>query len=276
MTWHVDQGLLSRYEAGTLDDASAYSIEAHLPACPACQRLAALASDTEQHEAAWLEIIDRVDRPRPAPAERLLGALGLRQDTARLLAATPALTSSWLLAVGAVLGFAAWSAQLRPTAGLAWFLTLAPIIPLAGIATAFGPGVDPTHEIGVAAPMHGLRLLLLRSATVLVSSVLLAALAATTLPHIEWYPVAWILPALALSVAALALGAWLAPPVAAVVVGAAWAVGVATASELSGSRLAAFGTTGQLVALVVIVVATAIVITRRRRLEVLGRRPPFA
>jgi hypothetical protein len=57
--------------------------------------------------------------------------------------------------------FAVLAAQVGsgPDASLA-FLTVAPLLPLAGIAMAYGPGIDPTYEIGLAAPMRSLRLLL--------------------------------------------------------------------------------------------------------------------
>ena len=46
---------------------------------------------------------------------------------------------------------------------------------------AYGPGIDPTYEIGLAAPMRGLRLLL-RAAAVVRASAVLAAAASLALP----------------------------------------------------------------------------------------------
>src|SRR4030095_3239709 len=78
--WHASEELLRRYAAGGLDTASAWSIESHLPGCADCRRLAG----------------PLVAPQRTRPSE----------PTARLLAATPSLTLSWLLAVGLVLAFA--------------------------------------------------------------------------------------------------------------------------------------------------------------------------
>ena len=50
---------------------------------------------------------------------------------------------------------------------LRMFLVVAPLGPLAGVAVAFAGGLDPTREIGLAAPYSGLRLLLIRTAAVL-------------------------------------------------------------------------------------------------------------
>ena len=71
-----------------------------------------------------------------------------------------------------LLAFAALAAREdRP--GLVFFLALAPLIPVAGIAAAFGPGVDPTFEIGLAAPLRSSKLLLIRCTAVLVASLVL-------------------------------------------------------------------------------------------------------
>nr|MBA3691651.1 zf-HC2 domain-containing protein [Actinomycetota bacterium] len=36
-TWHADTALLAHYAADELDDARAYSVEAHLMACETCR-----------------------------------------------------------------------------------------------------------------------------------------------------------------------------------------------------------------------------------------------
>ena len=74
------------------------------------------------------------------------------------------------------------------------FLVLAALLPLAGVAAAYGPGIDPSYEIGVAAPMSSFHLILVRASTVLASTAALAALAALTLPRVGWTAAAWIVP----------------------------------------------------------------------------------
>ena len=66
--------------------------------------------------------------------------------------------------------------------GLALFLVVAPLIPVAGVAAAFGPGLDPTWEITVAAPGGGFRLLLLRAAAVFATTFAMASVASLALP----------------------------------------------------------------------------------------------
>jgi hypothetical protein len=44
----------------------------------------------------------------------------------------------------------------------------APLVPLVGVAVAYGPEADPAHELTATAPYSGLRLVLLRTAAVLI------------------------------------------------------------------------------------------------------------
>jgi hypothetical protein len=169
-----------------------------------------------------------VDVPRAGVVERLLVRLGVPDHTARVLAATPALRGSWLLAVATTLAFAVLTAWVsRGADANLWFLCIAPLLPLAGTAVAYGPGVDPTYEIGLAAPLRSFRLLLLRAATVLGTSTLLAAAASLMLPGLGWGAAGWLLPALGLTVCSLALAATVEPLRAIGVTAGAWVVAVA-------------------------------------------------
>jgi hypothetical protein len=89
------------------------------------------------------------------------------------------------------------------------------------------------------------------------------ALATLGLPELGWIAVAWLLPALGLTLLTLALSAGAGTPVVAGVVAAAWAVGVVIAGRVAADPLAAFETRGQ-VLLATIAVASVIVVVRRR------------
>ncbi len=160
--WHADGELLAAYAAGRLDVAGTWSVEAHVTSCAGCRELAGALAEPERLRRGRAAVIAAVDVPHAGVAERLLVRLGVPDYTARLLAATPALRGSWLLAVATTLAFAVLAARLGSgrDASLA-FLTVAPLLPLAGIAVAYGPGIDPTYEIGLAAPMRSFKLLLL-------------------------------------------------------------------------------------------------------------------
>ncbi len=97
-TWHADAALLAHYAADELDDARAYSVEAHLMACETCRTALGPAVSAARLDAMWAEVAERVDAPRPGIVERSLVWLGVKEHAARLLAATPSLRLSWLAA----------------------------------------------------------------------------------------------------------------------------------------------------------------------------------
>jgi hypothetical protein len=167
---------------------------------------------------------------------------------------------SWLGAVALALAFAVLAAH-EGHQGLVVFLTIAPLIPVAGVAAAFGPGVDPTCEIGVAAPFRSFGLLLLRSTAVLASSLVLIGLAALALPRLDWTAAAWLLPAFALTSVTLAVSTVVEPVRS--------AVGVTMAARLAGDGVAAFHETGQGLCVVLVAVAGLIL---ARRSEAIDRR----
>src|SRR5436309_740895 len=83
MTWHADAALLARYTAGSIDDASASSVEAHLVACADCRQAVSTTVDTTRLDAIWAEVTDTVDVPRPRPVERFLRTIGVPDPVAR-------------------------------------------------------------------------------------------------------------------------------------------------------------------------------------------------
>jgi hypothetical protein len=266
-TWHADADTLSRYARDDLDDVRASSLEAHVLACDGCRGLLAPMVPAATIDRGWEGVEMATLAPRPGLVERGLLAAGVRQDVARLLAATPSLRLSWFLAEALVLCLATFVA--RQTSGVAadaahfLFLVVAARAPVAGVAAAFGPGVDPTYEVGVAAPMRGERLLLLRSLAVLATSIVIGAVAAATMPGLDRALVVWLLPSLGLALATTAVATWVRPVVAAIAVSLLWLVVAVSVTAAREDPLAAFGSGGQLVAIVAIVVS-ALVLGRRR------------
>jgi len=242
--WHLDPEAIRRYAQGTVPAYLAESAEAHLMKCAACRGLLSSYVDDRRAEAIWHEVIDRVDAPRRSWAERMLVRLGVGAATARLVAATPTLRGPWLLAVAGVVALAAWAAQADERF-LQMFLVVAPLGPLAGVAVAFAGGLDPTREIGLAAPYSGLRLLLIRTAAVLAVTVPIVTIAGLVLPGSNWLAAAWLLPTAGLTCAALALTARMTPVVAVGVVATAWVV-VTAPTTIAGRLDLAFGAGAQL------------------------------
>lgn len=268
--WHAHDELLVHYAEGEIDDARAYSLETHLLACETCRtKLANVAADAAQLDRIWDGVADAVDVPTPGVVERALRGLGVHDHVARLLAATPSLRLSWFLAEAIALGFSVLAANAmaarsgRADPAMLVFLVVAALLPVGGVAAAYGPGMDPTFEVGLASPMRSSRLLLTRAAAVLGTSTVLTGAAALALPAHDWTAAAWLLPSLGLALASLALATWVRPLVAAGSVAFAWLVVAAVVTYGRVDRLWAFGGEGQL-AFVLVIVISAWVLARRR------------
>ncbi|MGZ2357646.1 hypothetical protein LRE75_13290 [Streptomyces sp. 372A] len=155
---------------------------------------------------------------------------GARRVGRVLWAAGPALRGPWtgalLLVVCAAVALAyggGFGASAR-----ALLLLVAPVLPLAGVGVSYGRSADPLHEIIATSPGGGLRLLLTRTAAVLGATVPALALAWAVLPASAGGPgpLAWLLPGLALTLAALGLGSYVGCRTAALVVATGWAAAV--------------------------------------------------
>jgi hypothetical protein len=261
MTWHVETAQLERYADGETDAAHSFSIESHILECDACRGQIAALADRERLDRVWAEVEHAIGAPGRSPVEAALVRLGTPEHVARLLAATPSLTLSWLLAAAGCLAFAVVAAHVS-TRGLLVFLALAPLLPVAGVAAAYGRGIDPGYEIGLAAPTRGFRLLLIRATAVLASTSILAGAAALALPDFGWLTAAWLLPSLALTALGLALATYLDAPAAFGTVALAWIAAV-TLSATTDDRTALFDSAGQVGFLLVTVVAAVVVMRRR-------------
>ncbi|WP_116247153.1 zf-HC2 domain-containing protein [Nocardiopsis sp. FIRDI 009] len=226
MTWHLTPAQVHAYASHAVDDVTAMSVEAHLMHCAPCRTL--VPADQEWIDRSWADLRDVVDRPRPHPVERLLRALGLRDGTVKLLAATPRLYRAWLVSTVFVLVCALFAAHALPKGSLVFFLT-APVVPLAGVALAYGRGVDPAHTLTSITPMAGQRLLFLRTCAVLVPAVALCTLAALMMPSptTPWTAVFWLLPSLTLVAGSLVLCRWVHLSLASGAVGLLWLVSLA-------------------------------------------------
>jgi hypothetical protein len=203
MSWHVDQDVLRRYQTGGIERATAASLEAHITACADCR--ADLMVDSDWLKQSWTGIADRVEPAEPTVVERVLGWLGVPSHVARVMSVTPSLRPSWLIAVTLTLVFAGFVSQVAPPGSFDLFLAIAPLVPVAGVAVAYGRAGDPAHEITAATPIDTLRLLLLRAAAV-TGFALVLSLVLDVAFFSERGTGLWILPALALTSTTLALG----------------------------------------------------------------------
>ncbi|MFJ8107593.1 anti-sigma factor family protein [Streptomyces sp. NPDC096132] len=266
MTWHVADEDLRAYVHGELAPPLLWSADTHLTACEECRARLALTADPVTLDAGWERLDAELDAPRPSLTERLLVRIGVADHTARLLTATPILRRSWLLSVLFLLVMTVLAVRVADVPGL--FLALAPLLPLAGVALSYGPAIDPTYEMAVVAPLHGFRLLMIRTVAVLTAGLALNGLATLALPGYGLMALAWLLPALALTTTALALSARLGPVVAPALVGGAWlSLLVAQASAQTHGTLAPFTAVGQAAAAGVAVLAALLLYQARDRFD---------
>ena len=273
MSWHIDSETLERYATGTASSATAASAEAHLTGCADCRALLAPSVEAPRLDAIWAEVDRQVDLTSRPLAERLLTRAGVREDTARLLAVTPSLRGAWLMSILLAATLAAFVANASGGSGrgMMLFLTLAPLLPVAGVALSYGPAADPAYELTLAAPYSVLRLVLLRSVAVVTCTVALTALGSLVLADNGWRAVAWLLPALALSAATLALSVRTTPTWASAAVGTAWLCLVLVSRGSSQDELV-FGPPGQVAALVLLAAAVLALLRLHSRFSYDTRR----
>ncbi|MFJ5924505.1 zf-HC2 domain-containing protein [Kitasatospora sp. NPDC092948] len=227
-TDHASAGLIDEYARGgaALPTDTVWALEAHLEGCARCRGL--LAASVPAAAPGITALVDDVhaalrpqlDAARPLPLRR-------RRALRRPAWAAPAVAPWLLTAVGVVL-----LALLMDSGGspdplrrVSPLLLVAPVLPLCAAAAAWVPGLDPAHELTAATPRSGLPLLLRRTAAALaaVVPVLLAAGALTGAMTVAQ----WLLPSLAFTTTALALGSVVGVGRAAAALVAVWAAVVA-------------------------------------------------
>lgn len=202
--------------------------------------------------------------------ERLLRRAGVPDHVARLLTATPSFRWSWLGAAASAVAFAGGAASTGPRATFA-FLVVAPLLPLGGVALAYGPWSDPMTDLSQAAPMSSARLLLIRAAAVLATCGAAVGVTVAFVPAVELPAFAWILPSLGLTLATLALSTFLPVHLAAGAVTAGWVVTVVVSEHTADVPYAAFRGPGQISFFVLAVGSSSVLAWRRERLEREGR-----
>jgi hypothetical protein len=223
---------------------------------------------SQRLDANWRAIVAELDAPARSKLERVLLMLRMPESIARTLVATPALRRAWFVATGVALLFGLGAADTtKPGASLLMLLALAPMVPVVGVTLAYGPGSDPAHEVTLATPMSGLRLVLLRSTAVVACSIAAAGIAMLLLRDKTWMSIAWLVPSLALPAVCLALSTFMAPRRAAVLVGVLWLVPLSVINRNVTDELVVFRQWGQLALVVLGIGAAAMVVVRREAFD---------
>ena len=157
----------------------------------------------------WISVAAEVWRRRPGPLERAAGRLLRSPGLARALVTTPSLLLAWIIATVVVL-FAGAGATLAT--GTPYVALLAPAVAAAGIAYAYGPGIDPAWELSLSMAVSDRMVLLVRALTVFALNAVVGLTASAASGAAAELTFGWLVPmtamcALALAVATLARSA---------------------------------------------------------------------
>ena len=282
--WHAGEDLLASYNAGAVEPAIVWSVEAHLAGCDPCRTALSAQVDPDRLARNRSVVLVRAAFPDDGRVRRLLCRCGVPDYLLRLLAATPSLRKSWLLSIiGVLAAMVGEAAAVRygwaPTGGrqgpgayadpevLAPFFLVAPLLVLAGVAAAFLPAFDPAHRLAVAAPFSAFTLLLVRTVSALTAALVPVVGAAFILPGPGWLAAALLLPSLALPALALAGATVLDPRAAAISVGALWALMVLLLATTRVPSLIAQRNV-QVACAAVLCASAAVLLVRRNRFEI--------
>jgi hypothetical protein len=149
----------------------------------------------------WTAVATQVWRRTPGPIERLTGWLLRSPGLARALLTTPSLLVPWLIASVVVLG--AGAAATLGT-GQPLVALLAPAVAAAGIAYAYGPGIDPAWELSRSMAVSDRMVLLVRTLGVFALDAALGVVASAVSGSAAGITFGWLVPMTAVSALALA------------------------------------------------------------------------
>jgi hypothetical protein len=180
----------------------------------------------------WLGVAAEVWRRRPGLAERLAARLLRSPGLARAVVTTTSLLPGWLIASGIVL--AAGMAATLGT-GTSYVALFAPGVAAAGIAYAYGPGVDPAWELSLSMAVSDRMVLLVRALVVFGLNAALGLVASAASGTAAEVTFGWLLPMTSVSALALAAATVTRSANIGVAAGlAAWAITVLSAYSASG------------------------------------------
>ncbi|WP_371494486.1 zf-HC2 domain-containing protein [Kitasatospora sp. NBC_00374] len=232
---HASMRLIDDYARGdaALAADTVWALEAHLETCALCRsRLAASVATEAPGVAALIDTVraglePQLDAAGSGPRRRLRP----RWVSAWLTPAmTPWLAMTVLVTLLALLLDAVASPTLLGDASPA--LLVAPVLPMCAVAAAWSRALDPAHELTASTARAGLPLLLRRTTAVLgvvLPGLLVGGWLTGTMTAAQW-----LLPSLAFTSTALALGSVVGVTRAAAGLAIAWGVAVVAPTWATG------------------------------------------
>lgn len=205
-------------------------------AAPLRGRRDAVPSDVDLDKV-WLGVAAQVWRRQPGLLERLAGRLLRSPGLARALVTTPSLLIGWITATAVVL-VAGILATLGT--GTPYVALVAPAVAAAGIAYAYGPGIDPAWELSCSMAVSDRMVLLARALAVFGLNAALGLIASAASGAAVAVTVGWLVPMTAVCALALAAATLARSANVGVAAGlAGWAITVLSAQVAAGRFTAA-------------------------------------
>jgi len=180
----------------------------------------------------WLGVAEQVWRRRPGRVERAAGWLLRSPGLARALVTTPSLLLGWVIASAVVL-IAGTGFTL--STGQPWVALLAPAVAAAGIAYAYGPGIDPAWELSLSMAVSDRMVLLVRALVVFGLNAALGLAASAASGAAAAVTFGWLVPMTAVCALALAAATVTRSPNAGVAAGSAgWVIAILAGHAADG------------------------------------------
>ncbi len=187
---------------------------------------------------AWLGLAAELWRRRPGRLERAIGSLLRSPGLARALLTTPSLLMPWLIASVVVLGAGAVATL---GTGEPLVALLAPAVAAAGIAYAYGPGIDPAWELSHSMAVSHRMVLLVRALAVFAVDAALGIAASAASGAAAAVTFGWLVPMTAVSALTLAAATLARSANVGVAAGlAGWIITVLSGQAADGRFTAAF------------------------------------
>ena len=149
----------------------------------------------------WTGVAAEVWRRQPGPVERLASRLLRSPGLARALLTTPSLLLGWVLATMVVL---LAGVAFTLSTGTPWVALIAPPIAGAGIAYAYGPGIDPAWDLSQSMAVSDRMVLLVRALAVFGLNAILGLVASAASGAVAAVTFSWLVPMTAVCALALA------------------------------------------------------------------------
>jgi hypothetical protein len=186
----------------------------------------------------WVGVAAEVWCRRPGRLERSARRLLRSPGLARALLTTPSLLVPWLIATAVVLGAGAVATL---GTGEPLVALLAPAVAAAGIAYAYGPGIDPAWELSQSMAVSDRMVLLVRAVAVFGLNAALGLAASAASGTAAAVTFGWLIPMTAISAVALAAATLARSANVGVAAGlAGWIITVLSGQAADGQFTAAF------------------------------------